>query len=159
MQSYRSTPILIKAKKSWENWHAGNSLHNMRNPTSPKPAALIPSLVVASIAALFFSACQKPKTQTTKPTAEFDASYIEAGREIVMSKCAECHATDRTGISPRSDAPPLRTVLSNYNPSALADDFREHIHVGHPDMPDFDFTVLQTEGVLAYLTSIQVTPH
>ena len=39
---------------------------------------------------------------------------------------------------------------------ALADDFREHIHVGHPDMPDFDFSPVEVDAVLAYLTSTQI---
>ena len=71
--------------------------------------------------------------------------------------CAACHNIGLSGASPRAYAPPLRSVLTIYNSDSLADDFREHIHVGHPDMPDFDFTVKDTEGLLAYLSSIQET--
>ena len=92
------------------------------------------------------------------PEGEFDASYLELGQEIVEMHCAACHTASSSGESPRADAPPLRNVLENYNPNALADDFREHIHVGHPDMPDYDFTVKEIEGLLAYLWSIQDTP-
>ncbi|WP_409432125.1 c-type cytochrome [Litorimonas sp. RW-G-Af-16] len=99
------------------------------------------------------SACQQEDT----PPQQFDPAFIEIGREIAQTQCVSCHSIGQSGDSPRSDAPPLRTVLGIYNAESLADDFREHIHVGHPDMPDFDFTVKETEGLLAYLTSIQVT--
>lgn len=89
------------------------------------------------------------------PEGEFDASFLELGQQIVETHCAACHTASPSGESPRVDAPALRNVLENYNPNALADDFREHIHVGHPDMPDYDFTVKETEGLLAYLWSIQ----
>lgn len=117
----------------------------------------IPNIIKAAavISALSVTACQK----TPEPVNEFDPSFIELGQEIVTTHCAACHSIERNGSSPREDAPPLRTVLKIYNPESLADDFREHIHVGHPDMPDFDFTVKETEGLLAYLTSIQVAPE
>lgn len=88
--------------------------------------------------------------------AEGDAALIANGRDIVEVQCTSCHAIGADDESPRTDAPPLRTVLADYDPEALADDFREHIHVGHPDMPDFDFGPIGTDAVLAYLISIQV---
>jgi mono/diheme cytochrome c family protein len=125
------------------------------------------ALTLTMIVTLGLAACQKSDKPGTTPGTtpgteagnEFDVSYLEMGKEIAETHCAACHTIKPLGASPRADAPPLRTVLSTYNPSALADDFREHIHVGHPDMPDFDFTVLQTEGLLAYLTSIQEMPE
>jgi len=89
----------------------------------------------------------------------FDAAYLELGRDIVKTQCVACHNAEPTGASPREDAPPLRHVLANYNPDALANDFRERIHVGHPDMPDFKFSILQIEGLLAYLSTIQEPPE
>ena len=86
-----------------------------------------------------------------------EADMIANGREIVELQCMTCHAVGTDDRSPRSDAPSLRTVLDNYAPEALAEDFREHIHVGHPDMPDFDFGPIGTDHVLAYLKSIQAT--
>lgn len=132
-----------------------------------RKAALILTLAIS----LGLAACQKTQTKNQAETdtetkvetqselkeGEFDTSFLEMGQQIAKTRCAFCHAAGPTGTSPRADAPPLRTVLANYNTSALADDFREHIHVGHPDMPDFGFTVKQTEGLLAYLTSIQET--
>ncbi|MEP3892185.1 MAG: cytochrome c [Hellea sp.] len=92
----------------------------------------------------------------TVPTA--DTVQITEGLSIVTSNCGSCHNVGTAGDSPRVDAPPLRTVLANYNVESLADDFREHIHVGHPDMPDFDFGPKGTDAVIVYLKSIQEKP-
>ena len=113
--------------------------------------AMLKINIAILVSALGLYACQAPPEAVT----EFDPSYIEVGQDIAETQCAVCHNIGTSGASPREDAPPLRTVFKRYNPESLADDFREHIHVGHPDMPDFDFTVLETEGLLAYLRSIQ----
>lgn len=84
-----------------------------------------------------------------------DATLIEDGRDIVEAQCTSCHAIGAAEDSPRTDAPPLKTVLADYDPDALAEDFREGIHVGHPDMPDFEFGPIGTDAVLAYLISIR----
>lgn len=118
----------------------------MRYFTIIKPAALMLSLGLA--------ACE----QTPKTAATELAQFTEQGRLIAEQNCTSCHSIETSGDSPRSDAPPLRTISARYNLEALADDFREHLHVGHPDMPDFDFNVKETEALLTYLRSIQETP-
>ncbi len=85
----------------------------------------------------------------------YDPTLVAAGKSIVETQCSSCHATGRGGDSPRSDAMPLRVILKNYDPENLAEDFRDGIHVGHEDMPDFEFSDMGTEAVLAYLVSIQ----
>lgn len=104
---------------------------------------------------VLIAACQ-PQGEVNVPG---EAERIAEGRMIVEANCASCHSTDVSGISPREDAPPLRTVLASYNAESLADDFRESIHVGHPDMPDFDFGPKGTDEVIAYLKSIQELPR
>jgi len=104
---------------------------------------------------LVFAASACSRAPSSPDTVDPDTNYIRIGEAIVTSQCSTCHTASATGDSPRADAPPLRTVLASYNPSALADDFRERIHVGHPDMPDFNFTVKEVDGLLAYLRSIQ----
>ncbi|GHA88656.1 hypothetical protein GCM10009069_09560 [Algimonas arctica] len=114
---------------------------------------------VTIIPVISLVACQNVQAPTMKsPPTTVVQPYAELGADIAKTHCAACHNVSPSGDSPRSDAPPLRIVLSQYNPEALADDFREHIHVGHPDMPDFDFTVKETEGLLSYLRMIQETP-
>ncbi len=101
------------------------------------------------------SACQQPPVE--KLANKIDMTYVELGQDIAKANCAACHSIEPSGPSPRADAPPLRTVFGISNPESLADDFREHIHVGHADMPDYDFTVKETDGLLAYLSSIQTS--
>jgi len=86
-----------------------------------------------------------------------DADSIADGREIAVTQCSSCHALDQE-TNPRPGAPPLRYVLSIHNPESLAEDFRAGIHVGHPDMPDFEFGDLGMDVLLSYLISIQETP-
>ena len=86
-----------------------------------------------------------------------DADSIADGREIAVTQCSSCHALDQE-TSPRPGPPPLRYVLSIHNPESLAEDFRAGIHVGHPDMPDFEFGDLGMDVLLSYLISIQETP-
>ena len=104
---------------------------------------------------LAVAGCKDAPAPETLSDDSFDVSFLEYGKKITEDQCLVCHSVDGSQDSPRADAPPLSTVLANYNPNTLADDFREHVHVGHPDMPDFDFNVKQTEGLLAYLNSIQ----
>lgn len=97
------------------------------------------------------SACQPEKSVPET----VDRELVAEGKVLANELCTSCHAIGASGDSPRNDAPPLRRVLENYNTESLGDDFREHIHVGHPDMPDFDFDVKETDAILAYLKSIQ----
>ena len=87
--------------------------------------------------------------------AEIQAGLIADGQMIVEENCATCHAIGETGESIRTDAPTLRTVLAGRDTEALRADFREGIHVGADDMPDFDFGPLGTDAVIAYIESIQ----
>jgi mono/diheme cytochrome c family protein len=111
-------------------------------------------LSAALIGASSLAACQQ--TQVRQSDSQIDSTYLELGEEIARKNCASCHSIDVSGASPRPDAQPLRSVFVRRSAESLADDFREHIHVGHADMPDYDFTVKETEGMLAYLASIQV---
>lgn len=103
------------------------------------------------LSAVGLAACQTPAA----PNEDFDSNLVGMGQSLAEVNCAACHAVGVTGPSAHPDAPPLRTVLSFYNAQALSDDFREHIHVGYDDMPDFEFTVKETEALLAYIKAIQ----
>lgn len=86
-----------------------------------------------------------------------DADSIADGREIAVHNCSNCHGLDQDA-SLRTDAPPLRYVLSIYPAASLAEDFRSGIHVGHEDMPGFVFGDLGMDVLLSYLVSIQEAP-
>ena len=82
------------------------------------------------------------------------AEEIELGRNIASQQCASCHGLDEEDAV-RPDAPPLRYLLADYDDEALAEDFRDGIKVGHPDMPQFLFGPKSTDLLLSYLISIQ----
>ena len=129
---------------------------------------------------MLMAACGQTGPSTPEPATEPAAAAVEAapapplfdaealgipadelsvadGRKIAETHCAICHGLDQDA-SLRSDAPPLRYVLSLYSPQSLAEDFRAGIHVGHETMPDFVFGDLGMDVLLAYLVSIQETP-
>lgn len=132
---------------------------------------------LAALAFLGAAACEKPAetpvsvpvapaadtADTPAPAFEIDPAIptdpdsILDGRSIAAENCAACHGLDQD-TPPRTDAPPLRYVLSIYPPESLAEDFRNGIHVGHEDMPEFVFGDLGMDVLLAYLISIQEAP-
>jgi len=82
------------------------------------------------------------------------AEEVELGRQIASSQCADCHGIDGEDAR-RTDAPALRYVLADYDGDALAEDFRDGLKVGHPEMPQFQFGPKSTDLLLSYLMSIQ----
>ena len=85
------------------------------------------------------------------------ADEIVAGHEIAEEQCSRCHGLDKEEAR-RPDAPPLRNVLAQYDSEALRENFRDGIKVGHPDMPEFEFSPMGADLLLSYLISIQ-TPE
>ena len=119
-----------------------------------KSAALLFPVAIIALAA-----CSQSEETSTAPVdamiADERADLISEGRAIVEENCTSCHAIGAEGDSPRQDAPPPRTVFAEFDAEAIGDDFREGIHVGALDMPDFDFGPLGTEALIAYIQSIQ----
>lgn len=94
-------------------------------------------------------------TVANESAVERDAPSLAAtGRDVAVRECASCHAIDQEMISPRPGAPPMRTLLSRYDPDMLANDLIEGIRVGHDDMPFFDFNIAAADALIAYLKSI-----
>ena len=110
----------------------------------------------ALLAAVVIAACQPADTSAELEAA--DPDLIEDGRQIAERNCAVCHAIGKDGDSPNGDAPPLRTVLADFDIEALATDFREHIALGNEVMPEFDFGPLGTDALMAYLLTIEELP-
>jgi mono/diheme cytochrome c family protein len=79
----------------------------------------------------------------------------ERGRALVVQMCAECHATGKTGPSPRVGAPALRNLDRRLDLDTFVDQLREGLDGGHRDMPMFRFTREDAHAVVAYLRSIQ----
>jgi cytochrome c len=77
------------------------------------------------------------------------------GQALVRANCSLCHAVERTGDSPAPQAPPFRTLSQNYPVSNLEEALVEGISVGHPTMPQFEFTSQDAHAVVLYLQTIQ----
>lgn len=91
---------------------------------------------------------------STAVTEQDEDTLAAAGRDVAVRECASCHAIDQDMISPLASAPPMRTLLSRYEPDMLANDLIEGIRVGHDEMPLFDFNVAAADSLIAYLKSI-----
>ena len=87
--------------------------------------------------------------------AQVDPTPLQRGQELLTAKCSGCHAIGRTGPSPRSAAPPFRTLAQKYPIESLAEALAEGLSVGHPDMPEFVFEPAEIGAILDYLKSIQ----
>jgi mono/diheme cytochrome c family protein len=87
--------------------------------------------------------------------AQDDITRIARGEALLSKNCARCHAIGTSGLSPRREAPPLRTLSRKYPIAGLAEALAEGLSVGHPDMPEFAFEADDVGAILVYLNSIQ----
>jgi mono/diheme cytochrome c family protein len=79
----------------------------------------------------------------------------DRGRVFAQTHCASCHAIDKTGDSPFSGAPPLRTLHKRYRVENLAEALAEGISTGHPAMPEFTLTPRQIGDLLSFLKTLE----
>ena len=77
------------------------------------------------------------------------------GEEIARTHCTSCHAIGRSGESPAPEAPPFRTLSQSYPVTDLEEALAEGISVGHPAMPEFQFSSDDAHALVAYLQAIQ----
>lgn len=92
------------------------------------------------------------------PVIAAEKDLTDKGEVIVRENCGRCHAVGREGVSPNPEAPPFRTLSSNYPIEDLAESLAEGIVSGHPEMPIFVFDPHQVNAIIAYLESIQEAP-
>lgn len=116
-------------------------------------ARVVFGMIVTGFAAGACALSGQPSRMSDAPGFEMELSAA-AGRDIAVRECSSCHAIDQEMSSPRKDAPPMRTLLSRYDPEMLAEDLIDGIRVGHDDMPHFDFNVTAADSLIAYLKSI-----
>lgn len=107
--------------------------------------------LIAVAALLLTAACATQESAT-------DAK-INRGSRLAEVNCAMCHAVGRTGSSSAPEAPPFRTLSQNYRVSMLEESLAEGISVGHPAMPNFQFSPDDAEALVRYLETIQETGH
>ena len=93
-------------------------------------------------------------------SALFSACYAQSqaairhGREIAERLCARCHAIGPEGESPHPAAPPFRMIAAKGHTENLEEALGEGIVVGHPDMPQFQFSPRDVGALIAYLKSL-----
>ncbi len=80
---------------------------------------------------------------------------IAHGLALVEDNCIRCHGIGEADKSSHPDAPEFRTLSKRYPIEALGEAFVEGIVTGHPDMPEFMATPVQTAAIIAYIESIQ----
>ena len=83
------------------------------------------------------------------------ADDLKRGEQLLQRDCGRCHATAKTGDSPRKEAPAFRTLSQRYPIEQLEESLGEGIMSGHPDMPEFSFDADDVSAIIAYLNSIQ----
>ena len=82
------------------------------------------------------------------------SDQAKAGREIAERFCARCHAIGLEGPSPHQSAPPFRQIVAKGHVESLEEALGEGIVVGHPDMPQFQFSPRNVGELVAYLRSL-----
>ncbi len=88
--------------------------------------------------------------------ASADEQSVRRGRAIAVTKCSYCHSIERAGRSPRTAAPPFRTLHKRYPVETLEDALAEGMSTGHPRMPEFRLEPDQVgDFIISFLKSLE----
>jgi len=77
------------------------------------------------------------------------------GRALAIEFCGACHAIDKSGASPKPEAPPLRAIGQSYDLDGFVDRLQSGVASDHPDMPEVKFSERDARDMRAYLRTIQ----
>ena len=88
-------------------------------------------------------------------SADAQRSPEDRGEDLMSRHCAMCHAIGRSGTSPDSKVPPLRTLAQRGLLDSLEMSLGKGSLSGHPQMPAFSFQQQDVSAILLYLRSIQ----
>ena len=80
---------------------------------------------------------------------------VSRGQALVAEFCGRCHAIGTKGKSRHPEAPPFRTLGRKIDLDELPRVLERGISTGHPDMPEFKFSLDDARAVRAYLRVIQ----
>ena len=84
-----------------------------------------------------------------------DEQSVRRGKAIAVTKCSYCHSIERAGRSPRTAAPPFRTLHKRYPVETLEDALAEGMSTGHPRMPEFRLDPDQVGDFISFLKSLE----
>jgi cytochrome c len=90
-------------------------------------------------------------------TTYAEPALIARGYALAMNRCGRCHAIGKTGESANPKSPPFRYLSRRYRLSDLEEALAEGIIVGHEGlaMPQFQFTPVMIDELIAYMNSVQ----
>ena len=91
----------------------------------------------------------------TAASAQTLSPAAQRGLIFVQANCSRCHAIGKLGGSPIAEAPPFRTLHTQYPVESLAEALAEGIVTGHPSMPEFRLDPGQVQDVISYLKSLE----
>jgi len=77
------------------------------------------------------------------------------GRALAQEFCGACHAVDKSGASPKPEAPPLRVIARTSDLDGFVARLQGGIASDHPDMPEVKFEEKDARDMRAYLRTIQ----
>jgi cytochrome c len=85
------------------------------------------------------------------PIAAQNAGNAEAGRELAIAWCAECHRVESKSYGVfEADL----IAVANL-PSTTALSLRVFLQTSHKEMPNFALTPAQTDDIIAYILSLR----
>ncbi|MBR1275912.1 cytochrome c [Bradyrhizobium sp. AUGA SZCCT0283] len=84
-----------------------------------------------------------------------DAQSVRRGKAFAQANCSQCHSIDRATRSPRTAAPPFRTLHKRYPVETLEDALGEGLSTGHPRMPEFRLDPGQVGDFISFLKSLE----
>ncbi|SUS03346.1 hypothetical protein DF3PB_10098 [uncultured Defluviicoccus sp.] len=135
---------------------ADNSLYNANGERAPE---IQKSKLVLKLTA---SACLTALAACTTTGAETRGSTrpdpVVEGRTYASLKCAGCHALDLNDLGPNWDAPPMKTLLPHLEFKILERDRSGDATLTHGQMPPLHLSMLEKEGLVAYLQSLSGSP-
>lgn len=78
----------------------------------------------------------------------------QRGRDIAVLVCAQCHAVRKTGKSPRTGAPPFRTLIGKFTEEGMREQLDLALSLEHKPMPPWKFSSEQVNDLMAYLVQL-----
>jgi cytochrome c len=84
-----------------------------------------------------------------------DAERVRRGKAFAQANCSRCHSVDKATRSPRTAAPPFRTLHKRYPVETLEDALGEGLSTGHPRMPEFRLDPGQVGDFISFLKSLE----
>jgi cytochrome c len=110
--------------------------------------------LAAAGAALWLAGCAALPGAPDNAGAPAMGGSVARGAMLAQTRCAGCHAVDRSGDSPMPGAPPFRRLSDRYPVSDLQEGLAEGLVTAHPGMPQFAFAPDEVRDLIAYLETL-----